>query len=384
MERVERSGHERVSWIHSVAKKVWGTGHETAFTVQERCIQAWDRIEQDSGLAFKPLVPVENGRPVSCVIFGSGGFSTGAFQADQFFTIKQHVGCPPVELAAIVANKSTVHGCNGRRVAEARGIPLVELDFIDWYAEYIDPGEENPVAASRYWFPPGTPDRPGAGELARRFRLRQVAYHGALGNALAAVMDGKPVDIASARGYNFQFCSSMFPGQELPPHVNDTHPADLTFVDAATGAKLYPGWQAGAIKLMMEAGHESFRGSLIEVSLMDDVAQIDELDEGALLAIGGGVSQLPPPEGPLSATAIQERMKIVDDHIFCTLEPTGLLLAWGISEQPVPVKFQDVVGNSIEVMQHAIVVGDEIRSGINAFGRDLHADLASLQAFLVR
>lgn len=378
MQRGAVDGATRVGWVHEAAKKIWTTRAMTPAAMQARCIDAWERAGREIGTTFTPLVPVDPDRPVIDVIFGSGGFSTGEFQARQFEVARSWSKDPPVRLGAIVSNKSERHGSNASKVARKHGVPLVELDFIDWYRDNVDPAEDNPVRASRYWFPPGDPARPDQDEIARRFALRQERFHGDLGKRLEETVGG-PIDIASARGYNFQFCGAMFRGQARPPHVNDTHPADLSYVDRVTGAKRYPGWQAGAIDLMLADGHDRFRGSLIEVPLMNDVSQIDELDEGALLAIGGGVDR--GPEGTTSA-GIQARMKEVDDFVFCTLEPAGLLLAWGISKDPVPVTFQEVNGDTVDVVQHAIIVGNEIRSGVNAFGRDLHEDLARLVAFL--
>ncbi|MHA1684601.1 MAG: hypothetical protein ACTSUE_26925, partial [Promethearchaeota archaeon] len=191
---------------------------------------------------------------------------------------------------------------------------------------------------------------------------------------------GTRTDIVSARGYNYQFCRNIFRYQETPPHVNDTHPADLTFVEPDTREKCYPGWQSGAVQRMVRAGHRRFRGSLIEVNFMDTVNQVNDLDEGALLAIGDGVPALnrEKPDSKL----IQEAMKLVDDYIFCCLEPTGLFLAWGITEDPVDVIFQDVKGNDVVVNQRAIVVGNQLKSGKDAWGGNLQVDLKDLESFL--
>jgi hypothetical protein len=381
MAAAKAEGEARVTRIHALARQLWHDGTLTPGDLQVRCMDAWDGIAQEIGSRIVPLVPVCEGRPVTDVIFGSGGFSTGAFQAAQFKAVKQYAKRPPVVLSGIVANKAKAAGCNAGVVAGDHGVPLAELDFAAWYRDHVDKAETSPIAASRYWFPKDDPARPDAGEIARRFAIRQDRYHAALGERIAGAI-GTPVDIASARGYSFQFCSAMFKQQARNPHVNDTHPADLTFVDPVTGAKLYPGWQSGAIQLMMKANHATFRGSLIEVGYMDDVAQVDQLDEGALLAIGGGVS----PGRSLACTAdqLQTAMKLVDDYTFCTLEPTGLLFAWGITEKAIPVTFQDVNGGGVVLQQRAIVVGDEIRAGKAAWGSDLAADLKALGNFLLR
>ncbi len=374
-------GEARVTRIHALARHLWHDGNLTPADLQARCRESWDGIAREIGSRVVPLVRVSENRLVTNVIFGSGGFSTGAFQAAQFKAVKQYAKHPPVVLAGIAANKSKAAGCNAGVVAGDHGVPLAELDFTTWYREHVDKTETNPIAASRYWFPKDDPARPDRGEVARRFAIRQVQYHTELGERIAETI-GTPVDIASARGYSFQFCSGIFKQQARNPHVNDTHPADLTYVDPVTRAKLYPGWQSGAIQLMMKANHSTFRGSLIEVGFMDDVAQVDQLDEGALLAIGGGVT----PSRSLTCTAdqLQTAMKVVDDYTFCTLEPTGLILAWGITEKAIPVTFQDANGEDVVLQQRAIVVGNEIRAGRAAWGSNLTADLQSLERFILK
>lgn len=383
MATAKAEGEARVAAIHALSYQLWHSGEFTPESLQARCIAAWDTLGRNIGSRIEPLVPVAVDRPVTDVIFGSGGFSTGAFQVAQFKAVERYAKKPPVILRGIVTNKSKAAGCNASTVASDAGVPLVELDFATWYRDHVDPTETNPIAASRYWYPKDDPARPTAPIIARRFAIRQSQYHAALGEAIARAIDS-PIDIASARGYSFQFCSAMFQQQRHSrhhPRINDTHPADLTFVDTATGAKLYPGWQSGAIQLMMKNRHATFRGSLIEVGFMDDVAQVDQLDEGALLAIGGGVT--PGPSIFCTADQVQAAMKLVDDHVFCTMEPAGLILAWGITETPIPVTYQDVHGNDVVIRQRAIVVGDRIRAGKDAWGRDLVADLQSLGRFLL-
>jgi hypothetical protein len=381
MASAKSEGEARVSRIHALARRLWHDGHLTPGDLQARCMSAWDVLALEIGSRILPLVPVPGDGPVSDVIFGSGGFSTGAFQAMQFESVNHYAKHPPVILSGIVANKDKAAGCNASVVAGDYGIPLVELDFATWYREHVDKAEKNPIPASRYWFPKDDPARPGPETIAARFAIRQDRYHAALGESIAKAI-GSPIDIASARGYSFQFCSNMFKQQSRNPHVNDTHPADLTFVDRVTGAKLYPGWQSGAIQLMMKARHATFRGSLIEVGFMDDVAQVDQLDEGALLAIGGGVS--PGPSLTCTADQVQVAMKLVDDYTFCTLEPAGLILAWGITDKAIPITYQDVNGQDVIVRQRAMVVGDTVRGGKNAWGCNLAADLKALERFLLK
>jgi hypothetical protein len=380
MAAMEAQGRERIELVHGLARKVWDGRFSSPFDLQQKCVAVWDVLGAEMDVKIEPLVPVSPDCPVSNLIFGSGGFSTGGFQASQFRVVAEYAANPPAVLQGIVTNKSLDHGSNAAAVAEEYGVPLVELDFMDWYHEHIDAGEQNPVATSRYWYLKNDPARPPPDEMAWRFDLRQQRFHGELGQRIEEICSG-PTNSVSARGYNFQFCSSLFHSQARTPRVNDTHPADLTYVNPETGAKLYPGWQAGAIQSMMGDAHDIFRGSLIDVALMDRVEQVDELDEGALLAIGAGV-RAGSQEG-FTAEEIQSAMKIVDDRVFCTFEPTGLITCWGITDRSVPVTYQDVVGTPVTVNQRGIVVGNAVRSGINAWGVDLERDVAELASFLL-
>jgi len=377
--RAQRLGADRVARIHRLAKRVWGEKRRTPAELQAECGEAWDRVGAELGTRVRALVPAEEDRPVANLIFGSGGFTTGAHQAAQFREVAGYARKPPVVLQGLVANRSAANGCRAAEVSRRFGVPLVEMDFADWYREEVDGKEPNPIPATRFWFPRDDPKRPPPDELARRFDVRQNRFHGALGERIAETVSG-PTDIASARGYSFALSSAPFRRQPRAPHANDTHPADLTFVDPATNAKVYPGWQAGPIGRMMKDGHRTLRGSLIEVEFMDRLAQVDELDAGALLAVGGGVT----PEGPMAAKDVQAAMKLVDDEVFCTLEPTGLILAWGITERPVPVEFRDLGGNAVSLAQRVVVVGDAVRGGVNAWGRDLERDLEGLERFLLQ
>jgi len=381
MKQVRERSAVRVQRIHHLAKRIWKDRRWTPIELQDRCLDAWDRLGADLGTRISPLIPVREDHPVTNLIFGSGSFTTGDFQAAQYEYVKTYVPRPPVVLLGVVTNRSAAHQCNARRVSERYSLPLAELDFIDWYHDFIDNKEPNPIRATQYWFHRNDPKRPPTNELKKRFKIRQNQYHVAL-NEKIAELSSYPTDIASARGYSFQFCSSIFKHQRFLPHVNDTHPADLTYVDPDTKEKLYPGWQSGAVQLMLNDHHKTFRGSLIEVSYMDAVSQIDELDEGALLTIGEGVT--PDPPNSLSAKEIQEAMKVSEDFLFCTLEPTGLLLAWGVTEKALPVAYQDLKGDKVLVKQHLIVVGNTVRSGINAWGRSLEKDLGELEDFLLK
>ncbi|MFX0063611.1 MAG: hypothetical protein ACFFC7_15680 [Candidatus Hermodarchaeota archaeon] len=380
MDQIKKQSEERIKLIHHLSKRIWKVEKWSSFELQNKCMDAWDKLGLDLDIKIKPLVPVQTDRAINNLIFGSGGFSTAKFQVEQYLQVKKYAPKPPVLLQGIVANKSEDHGCNAIKVSKKYQIPLVELDFTDWYHEYIDAKEKNPIRASRYWYRKGDPNKPSKRELTNRFKIRQDEFHKTLGEKIAALLSHS-TDIVSARGYNFQFCSNIFQHQKQKPQINDTHPADLTYVNSKTKEKLYSGWQANAVQLMLNDRHKVIRGSLIEVDYMDRLSQIEELDEGALLAIGAGINQSLTSK-LLVAKEIQSILKLIDDYVFCTLEPTGLLLTWGISEKPYPVSYQSLDKTEVIIQQHLVVVGNQIRSGVNTWGRDLKTDLKELEKFL--
>ena len=376
----QRESQRRIQALHHLSKKLWKDRLYTPHDLQTKCLEAWDKLTNSTNGGFTPLILVHDNEPVSDLIFGSGTFSTGDFQATQYREVAQYTDRPPVVLKGLAANRSQANGCRAAEVSAKHKLPLAELDFSDWYHQNISAKEKNPIQATRYWFPPDTSKRPTQEELSKRFDIRQNQYHRALGDTIAEKIPGE-IDIASARGYSFQFCSPIFRHQEENPHINDTHPADLSYVDPTTRAKLYPGWQSAAVELMVKDGHQTFRGSLIEVLPMDNAEQIYQLDEGALLALGQGLTTQH--DLILKPSQIQDALKLLDDNVFCTLAPTGLILTWGISKKPASITFQDLAGNTHTAQQHQIAVGNEIRSGIQAWGKDLQTDIQHLERSLL-
>jgi hypothetical protein len=378
---IEEISQNNINKLHQLAKKVWQVKNLSPYELQNKCIARWDELQDEIGSKINPLIKVDENRPVTNLIFGSGSFSTGDFQATQYKRVKSYLNNPPVVLQGIVTNKSQENGCNGKKIALKYGLPYISLDFTDWYHKHIDKRESNPTSASRYWFLPNDPNKPSSKEMKSRFDIRQNQFHKALGEEIEKKV-GYPTDIVSARGYNFQFCSNIFLHQKNAlPAINDTHPTDLTYIDSSTGERLYPGWQSQAVQLMLNDNITQVRGSLIGVDYMDKTEQIYELDEGPLLAIGQGI--IIKPKLDYNARQIQEFIKIIDDYFFCTIEPTGLLLAWGITEEKVPVFYQNLLGESAILQQHAIIVGDQVLCGINAFGYNLAKNLQDLETFLL-
>jgi hypothetical protein len=374
---------KNINKLHLLAKKIWAKKKIDPIDIVNRCLDTWDYLGDQLGTRIIPWINIDETRPITNLIFGSGSFSTGEFQAEQYNLVHSYATKPPMKLSGIITNKSGQHGCNGAKIAKKHDIPLVELDFSDWYHQNIDKNETNPIKATRYWYPSPTEHKQDFQSIKKNFKIRQNEFHKELGEKISQIME-YPIDTVSARGYNFQFCSNIFKfqGNRLP-RLNDTHPADLRYVNPNTSEKLYAGWQSGAIQLMIDDKiHFRYRGSLIEVNYMDNMSQINELDEGALLAIGPGINLQEEPYEEFTAKQIQNLMKIMDDNLFCTLEPTGLLLSWGISETPILVDYYTKEGKKIQIKQHAIIVGNKMRSGAHAWGLNLEEDIRELENFI--
>ncbi len=381
MKEIKEDSEERIKKIHHLAKKIWERKGLDLIDVRNKCLDVWDDMKYDANSSIVPLVNLPDERRPTNLIFGSGSFSTGDFQAEQYEEIAKIVEKPPIKLQGIVANKSADHGCNGAKIARKHNLKLVELDYEDWYHDFIDRREENPIRATRYWYSPKDESRPSISEINSRFKIRQNKYHKALGEKIDETFQ-QDTNIVSLRGYNFQVCSNIFKHQlSKMPHYNDTHPADLSYIHPKKKHKLYAGWQSGAVKKMMEdGGHDTYRGSLIEVKNMDKISQIHELDEGALMGLGKGVT---PKEGlVMTADQIQDALKIIDDYFFCTWEASGLILLFGITRRKVPVVFQTLEGKREVVKQRAIVVGNKFHSGVQAWGQDLDENIKEIEDFL--
>ena len=381
LQKIEKESEKQIKQIQKLSKYIWQSRKMTLEGVHNKCFDAWDDLSHDIGSEIIPLVPVRDEKPATNLIFGSGSFSTGKFQIEQYQTFKKIIDAPPIVLQGIVANKSEEHRCNARKLSQEFKVPLIELDFEDWYHEFIDEREENPIRATSFWG-----KNLDKSETSKRFSIRQDQFHGQLGEKIQSVLGDNPelTDIVSLRGYNFPVSSNLFRKQKHP-HVNDTHPADLTYIDSKSKAKLYAGWQSGAIRKMMDDNiHETYRGSLIEVDFMDKVEQIHELDEGALLSIGSGITpnNYVKEDESLNAKQIQNAMKIMDDYMFCTLEPAGLLSLFGVTKNPVNVVYNTLDNKQVIVKQRAIIVGNKFHSGVNAWGQNLKKDLAEIKDFL--
>src|SRR6056297_3850245 len=111
MEDLEKKSQDRIKRLQQFAKRVWNRNDLEPIDVRNRCLDAWDEMKHDAGSKILPLVRISEGQKPTNLIFGSGSFSTGDFQVEQYETIARLVDDPPMKVQGIVANKSTDHGC---------------------------------------------------------------------------------------------------------------------------------------------------------------------------------------------------------------------------------------------------------------------------------
>lgn len=351
----------RLDIVRSVAEKYWNRSGRDSTKPDE-----WrDRARSLYDVGFQPLM----GRGIpTCAVWGSGSFSTGRQELHEAARLEQKLGWSPVDYVGVVTNASIedVPGmpakCKAKRVAGELKKRIVAKDFVAWYRDAIDGRSENPVRETRFFHPPGSSDVPPEAELGRRFELRQRFEREALVPEMREVFGELPFS-ASLRGYSFPI---------MTPHaamqVDDTHPADLSYVDAA-GHALYPGWQEGATAGMIRDGIPEYRSSLITVNPASTFELAQSVDSGELLALGAGAAS---GDAPAEARKLQEHLKQTDDYVLCALKATGLLRLWSFSNKPMPVWYRTLDGESVEVMQRAVLVGDRLYSGEGAFGQSMN------------
>lgn len=318
---------------------------------------------RETGTKFGPLYRLRRDEVLSCAIFGSGSFSTGRKELELAQEMEKLLGWSPVEYRWVVTNRKK---SNARAVCDDLahlGLKYVELDFGDWYRRNYDPDARSPVRDTRFFYAPGS-ERPAREIVERNFNIRRE-FDRALNLAIME-SGGFPTSI-SLRGYNFPvFATLLPPGEEVL--IDDTHPADMSWVDPRTGVQLYPGWQSGATARMKEDGHSLYRGSLIAVDLLDSFADAQKVDTGILYSLSPGIR----PPKVWSPQGIQSSMKVTEDYFFNALKATGLFpYLWGISEGPVPVEYRRPGGGGVGLKQRCLVVGNQLRSGRDAFGQDL-------------
>jgi len=358
---IKAISNERVKAVKALAKLIWN--NYSPYELQQKMQSIWEKLSEKIGVRFVPLYKLKKGEVLSCAIFGSGSFSTGRKELEIAREIKEELGWSPIVYKFIVTNRSK---SNARAVFEEfkeLGLTYVEVDFSSWYRENYDRASKSPIKDTRFFYPPGE-NTPPVEVLKRNFNIRRE-FDKVMHKAI--VKAGSFPTSISLRGYNFPLFKTLIPsGHQII--IDDTHPADMSYVDPKTKLQLYPGWQSGATHKMKCNGHSLYRGSLIAIDLLDTFADSQKVDTGILYALSPGIS----PPRSWSPTAIQINMKQTEDYFFNALKATSLFpYLWGISIQPERVQYQAVDGSIVELKQRLLVVGDQIRAGKYAFGQTL-------------
>jgi hypothetical protein len=364
MLNVKVISNERVKTVKGLAKTIWS--NYSPYELQQELQSLWKELSRKIGVEFVPLYKLKKGEVLSCAIFGSGSFSTGRKELEIAKEIKEELGWAPVDYKFIVTNRSK---SNARAVFEEfkeLGLTYVEVDFSNWYRENYDRNSKSPIKDTRFFYPPGE-EAPPNEVIERNFNIRRE-FDKAMNRAIVKI--GNFPTSLSLRGYNFPLFTTF---KTLVPAghqvvIDDTHPADMSYVDPKTKLQLYPGWKSGATGKMKSDGCSLYRGSLIAIDLLDTFADAQKVDTGILYALAPGIK----PPSKWSAKAIQTNMKQTEDYFFNALKATGLFpYLWGISVHPEKVQYQAIDGNIVGLNQRLLVVGDQIRAGRDAFGQTL-------------
>jgi hypothetical protein len=331
----------RIERIIEIALDLWR--HNTLKELRRKLEDIW----QDE---FTPLYEFED-EPLSCAVFGSGTFSTGRYEIYISREIEKELGWVPVRYTLIVTNKRK---SRAGEVANEFGLPLVELDYSSWYRENHDSTSENPIRETSL-FKPGK-------SIVQRFNVRAEFDRGLRDRIEKS--GGLP-DLISLRGYSFPVMYTLLKGEKRL--IDDTHPADLSLTDR-NGVPLCPGWQVGAVEKMRACGCKLFKSSLIEVKPFFSVSDVTSIDTGKIYALSPGIK----PPSSWSTKKIQENMKRTEDYFLCALKATGLFpYMWGVSKKNCKVEYITKEGEIVTKSQPAIIVGEKIRCGRDAFGRDM-------------
>lgn len=359
---------KRLNAVIDLAKQIWK--QYSPYELQQKMVSLWQDITRETGIKFIPLYKLQKDEIISCAVFGSGSFSTGKKELEIARELKNYLGWLPVNYTLIVTNRRK---SNARAVFEEftdLGMQYVELDFAAWYRKNYDPNSQSTIKDTRFFYPPGT-ERPSEKVIKRNFTIRKE-FDKTLHDEIVKHCEF-PTSI-SLRGYNFPVFTSLIPkGRKIL--VDDTHPADMSYLDSKTKHQLYAGWQSGATGLMKKDGHTLYRTSLIAIDLLDTYADSQKVDTGVLYLLSPGTS----PSHSWSPKAIQITMKETEDYFLNALKATGLFpYLWGISEEPEEVTYNALKGKTVNIKQRMLVVGDQVRSGKEAWGQTL-ADIEHIK-----
>lgn len=127
LKELEERSLDQISRLQRLAKHLFDRLRWEPADLQNKCLEAWDRMKEEMNSKILPFVPVKEKGSGGNLIFGSGTFSTGEFQIKQY--LEMLCSHPPIKIQAIISNKSLAHGCKASEISKNANIPLIELDF---------------------------------------------------------------------------------------------------------------------------------------------------------------------------------------------------------------------------------------------------------------
>ncbi|MCK4353080.1 hypothetical protein KAW65_06720 [candidate division WOR-3 bacterium] len=370
--KVKAISDERVKAIKSLARLIWR--NYSPYELQQKLKFEWNKTSKKT--KFIPLYTLKKNEVLSCAIFGSGSFLTGRKELEYAREIKNDLGWSPIEYKLVVTNKTASNARTIFREFKDFGLNYVELDFKSWYRKKYNKRSKSPIKETRFFYPPGSPSADGLPqekEIEKNFNIRKE-FDRSLNKAIMKY--GSFPSSISLRGYNFPVFKTLIPSM-YKVIVDDTHPADMSYLDKKTKLQLYAGWQSHATQKMKDDNHSLYRSSLIAVDLLDSFTDSQKVDTGILYSLSPGIS----PPKKWSSLAIQINMKQTEDYFFNVLKATGLFpYLWGISESLEEVEYR-TLGRATKIKQRLLIVGNQIKSGKDAWGQSLD-DLKYIKSIL--
>jgi hypothetical protein len=385
---------ERLAQIYSGAVKLYKK-FGSPYSLQRKFLNILEKRNIQAMIIIPELRNDED--VLEEAVWGSGSFSTGEEGLHYSKKMFKELGYFPIKPVVIVSNRNKEHGSNARNLAKTHNLPLIELDFVNWYRSNYDSKSQNPIAETRFFYPPGSRNVPPMDRIEYNFNIRKE-FHDELVRLIEEELGYLP-HTHSLRGYSFPIMSEI--GQ-----VDDTHPGDLAYVNPETKHLLYPGWQSGPVMKMLNHKLKFLRGALISVDPIIDVSQYNTVDTGFIFMRGPGHTipdnlDLSKSKINETAKAVQNAMKFTDDIPMLATKSCGLFpYLWAITREEMEISYLhhvpwSTISNSrveerIEradgissIKQQGVIVGDRILSGKDAFCSNLEKDLTQLLEILL-
>ena len=308
----------------------------------------WDNMDVE----VVPYYPLDEHRRLSCGIQLSSSGSTAEYEA----FIGKKFGVLDYCLLISDNEQSGAKTIKKKINAEFKEDPigLVENDYKSWR-------EKQGIGSTRIFGFKKEENIPDIRDLRKRI-FHRSSYLAEVGADISGCLKSD-LDLISMRGGMLIMTNTA---RYLAKTIDNTHPArmDIRYAD---GRGVFAGWQDAAIQKARSHGITQEAASLIDVPLLphqDNIRSYEDIercvDAGPLVAMSPFV----------------EKYDKGLDALLIIMKASGLLPAiCGITKEPVEIEYLTVENEPVTVEQKAIVIGDEIRTGLNPFGSNLLEDL---------